>query len=206
VIRIVVPDLEGITRNYLVALEKARSGLEGWDHNYAWMLLEMYDQVARNQSGGEMARYLHNASVPNEQFVVDRCGTEVRNIIAAGRKNRGNEQVVNQSGPAPVLSSFRRAFSLLRQPHLWRGELLRRFLGDEMETLQTGRFRLGGENHQWMYDSYSLGKLLLACGFKDIVIRRASESYIPEWVSYNLDTEPDGSVYKPDSLFIEAIK
>ncbi len=204
VIRIVVPDLEGITRNYLAALEKARVGVEGWDHNYDWMLLEMYDQVVRNQSGGEMARYLRNPSISNEQFVVDRCGTEVRNIIAAGRKNRGNEQTAIRRAPAP--SKLRGILNLLRQRDHWRGELLRRLLGNEIEALQIGRFRLGGENHQWMYDSYSLGKLLLVSGFRNVAVRSATESYIPEWFSYNLDTEADGSVYKPDSLFIEARK
>lgn len=57
-----------------------------------------------------------------------------------------------------------------------------------------------------MYDSYSLAKLLKACGFQQIMQRTATQSYIPNWSDFNLDTEPDGSVYKPDSLFMEAIK
>lgn len=206
VIRVVVPDLEAIARNYLVALEQAKTGIEGWDHNYEWMLLEMYDQVVRNQPGGEMARYFYKETIPNEQFVIDRCGAEVRNIISEGRKNKIGDQTITQSESAALPSKFRSFFSLLRQPHLWKGYLLRRLLGDELEALQIGRFRLSGENHQWMYDSYSLGRLLLASGFKDVAICKASESYIPNWVSYNLDTEADGSVYKPDSFFIEALK
>jgi predicted SAM-dependent methyltransferase len=206
VIRVVVPDLEMIARNYLVALEKARAGIEDWDHNYDWMMLEMYDQVVRNQSGGEMVRYLRDPSIPNEQFVVGRCGTGAGNIIAAGRKSRGNVQAAAPSGPVPVPARLRKVLSLLRQPSQWRGELLRRLLGDEIEALQIGHFRLCGENHLWMYDSYSLGKLLRACGFRDVAVRSATESYIPEWASCNLDTEADGTVYKPDSLFMEAIK
>lgn len=204
VIRVVVPDLEGIARNYLSALEKARGGIGGWDQNYNWMLLEMYDQVVRNQSGGEMARYLRNASITNEQFVVGRCGSEVRNIIAEGRKSRNNELTVIRPAPSP--SRLRAVLNLLCQPNQWRGELLRLLLGDELEALKIGRFRLGGENHLWMYDSYSLGKLLCVSGFKDVAVRSATESYIPEWPNHNLDTDADGSVYKPDSLFIEAIK
>jgi hypothetical protein len=49
-------------------------------------------------------------------------------------------------------------------------------------------------------------RLLEDCGFQQIVRRTATESYIPDWPEFNLDTEPDGSVYKPDSLFMEAIK
>jgi hypothetical protein len=88
----------------------------------------------------------------------------------------------------------------------WKEELVQQLLGSEYEMLRIGRFRHGGEIHQWMYDSYSLGRLLLACGFKSVAVRSATESYIPDWSSHNLDTEPDGSVYKPDSLFVEALK
>lgn len=68
-----------------------------------------------------------------------------------------------------------------------------------------GQFRLGGEIHQWMYDQYSLGRLLTACGFQDVRSRMADESAIEDFVKYHLDTEPDGSLYKPDSFFIEAV-
>lgn len=201
VIRIAVPDLETIARNYLLALEKAKAGIEGWACNYDWMLLEMYDQVVRNQSGGEMARYLFGRTIHNEQFVVSRCGAEVRKIIAAGRKYTTNAK------PASFTTlKAGNNFSVLCNPKTWRENLLRLFLGSDFEALQIGRFRLSGENHQWMYDAYSLGRLLQACGFKNVVLRSASESYIPEWTSYNLDTESDGAVCKPDSLFIEAIK
>jgi len=202
VIRVAVPDLEAIIRNYLLALEKVRAGIEGWDHNYDWMLLEMYDQVVRNQSGGEMARYLFNETIPNKQFVIDRCGVEVSNLIAAGRVIKSNTQTVKLSST----SYAREIFGMLRNPKGWREKLLRLLLGNEFEALQIGRFRLGGENHQWMYDSYSLGKLMADCGFIKAITRDAKESYLSTWTSYNLDTEPDGSVYKPDSLFMEAIK
>lgn len=215
VIRVVVPDLEAIARNYLLALEKTKAGLEGWDHNYDWMMLEMYDQIVRNRTGGEMARYLTDESISNAQFVVSRCGTEVRNIIAAGRKNMGVSQAVAMPadpkakkvfGVMPVSPYIWMIYRMLRKSDGWKEELLQKLLGSEYDALQIGRFRLGGEIHQWMYDSYSLGRLLLACGFKSVAVRSASESNIPLWASHNLDTEPDGSVYKPDSLFIEALK
>jgi hypothetical protein len=57
-----------------------------------------------------------------------------------------------------------------------------------------------------MYDRYSLGRLLRECGFVEIVQRLASESYIEKWSNFNLDTQPDGTIYKPDSLFMEALK
>ena len=57
-----------------------------------------------------------------------------------------------------------------------------------------------------MYDRYSLSHLLQSCGLGQIVQRAANESYLPDWTVWNLDTESDGTVYKPDSLFMEAIK
>jgi SAM-dependent methyltransferase len=68
-----------------------------------------------------------------------------------------------------------------------------------------GKFRLGGEVHQWMYDRYSLGKLLTDFGFVDVRICLADESAIQDFAKYHLDTEPDGTLYKPDSFFIEAV-
>ena len=38
------------------------------------------------------------------------------------------------------------------------------------------------------------------------VRREASESLIPGWTKFNLDTEADGTVYKPDSMYMEAVK
>jgi SAM-dependent methyltransferase len=70
---------------------------------------------------------------------------------------------------------------------------------------EIGHFRLGGEVHQWMYDRYALGKLLADCGFRDVHPCQAHESAIEGFVDFNLDTEPDGSIYKPDSFFVEAI-
>lgn len=74
-----------------------------------------------------------------------------------------------------------------------------------LEAQTVGAFRLSGEVHQWMYDGYSLGKLLADCGFDEIESCRADESRIENFARFHLDTEPDGSVYKPDSFFVEAI-
>lgn len=34
----------------------------------------------------------------------------------------------------------------------------------------------------------------------------SSESRVANWSGFNLDTEPDGRVYKPDSLYMKAFK
>jgi hypothetical protein len=74
------------------------------------------------------------------------------------------------------------------------------------KALGIGMFRLTGEVHQWMYDRYSLKDLLLTAGFRDPIQQTASTSRIQNWSSFNLDTLPDGTAYKPDFLFMEATK
>jgi predicted SAM-dependent methyltransferase len=74
------------------------------------------------------------------------------------------------------------------------------------DPMMVGRFRLGGEVHQWMYDRYSLGQLMTDNGFVQVRSCGAAESCIEGFVGYYLDTERDGTTYKPDSFFMEAQK
>lgn len=202
ILRVVVPDLEQIARTYLTALEQASSSSQLWSANYEWILLEMYDQAVRNSSGGEMAAYLDREDLPNQEFILKRCGVEAKNLIEASK--RQEHQL------SPLEGKFKRLlkqiYRFVRYQNYRRDILLKLLLGQEYTTLQLGRFRQSGEVHQWMYDRYSLSMLLEECGFANIVQRRANESYIPDWTSFNLDTEIDGTVYKPDSLYMEAIK
>jgi hypothetical protein len=93
----------------------------------------------------------------------------------------------------------------------WRDRLrtaiVRRLLSQrDYQALQLGRFRLSGEIHQWMYDRYSLCRLLEASGFQAPQQRTESDSVIDNWAKFNLDTDNNGTAYKPDSLYVEATK
>ena len=197
IVRIAVPDLEQIIRSYILVLEQALSSPHEDTSNYTWILLELFDQSIRNQSGGDMATYLHQVNIPNEAFILKRLGAEAKNLIAAGQRKR--------KSPDPWFKcTLRPAYDIVRNP---RDTFLRLLLGSaDYQALKIGRFRQSGEIHQWMYDRYSLRRLLEISGFMDIIQRSAGDSYIPNWTKFNLDTEPDGSVYKPDSLFMEAVK
>lgn len=205
ILRVVVPDLEQIARSYLIAIEQAMSGSQEWTANYEWILLEMYDQTVRNHPGGEMAAYLLREYIPNHEFVLKRLGIEAKNLIEAGHQLRQQPQSVSiPEGKHKRL--LKQIYRFLRYPTYRQESLLKILLGKEYSALQIGRFRQSGEIHQWMYDRYSLGLLLEKCGLENVVERTATDSYIPNWTSWNLDTEIDGSIYKPDSLFMEAIK
>ena len=165
-IRLVAPDLEGITRAYLRALEAARSGEVDGTARYDWMVLELLDQLVRHQSGGEMMRYWSQSSVPAEDFVAQRVGGEYWRA---------------------------REFCMSLPPRQ-----------AKTDAASVGKFRLAGEPHLWMYDSYSLGRLLSECGFVSVQVCAANQSAIAGFNKFGLDVEPDGAIYKPDSFFIEA--
>ena len=73
-----------------------------------------------------------------------------------------------------------------------------------LETVFVGNTRRSGEMHRWMYDRHSLGRLLADAGFVGMETLDESTSRIEGWTGFRLDTEPDGSPYKPGSLYVEA--
>lgn len=190
VLRIAVPDLEQIARIYLEAIEKADRS-EEWAANHEWMSLELLDQMVRNRRGGDMVAYFERENIPNQDFVIERFGSEATKIWQAKQNYRLKPKYLSKRIKESIASVEK---------------LLPKSLQKLYRAIQIGYYRQSGEVHQWMYDRYSLSVLVKNCGFTNVVRRTASESYIPNWDSFNLDTEPDGKIYKPDSLFIEAIK
>jgi predicted SAM-dependent methyltransferase len=189
ILRVVVPDLEQIARLYLTSLEKASSSLE-WSANYDWITLELLDQMVRNSRGGDMGVYLAQEKIPNQEFVIERFGLEVSKIRKSPSDNRRTESVSRQ---------IRKFGDKIH-------ELLPKSLEKFFTALSIGYYRQSGEVHQWMYDRYSLSTLLRNCGMEKVVQRSATDSYLEHWTSFNLDTESDGRIYKPDSLYMEAVK
>ena len=63
-----------------------------------------------------------------------------------------------------------------------------------------------GELHRWMYDKYSLTKLLSEAGFINIKQHFYNTSDIYDWEQQNLDAQSDGGEYKENSLYIEGRK
>jgi predicted SAM-dependent methyltransferase len=193
ILRIAYPDLETLIHHYIRLLNEIRSGNVIYSDDYDWIMLELLDQSVRNYSGGNMLKYFIRESIPNEEFVVSRCGDEAKKLIDYGKKLFAERQK----------SGLNNAKQKLHNIIDW---CLSKLFGKHYLAYKIGRFRLEGEIHQWLYDSYSIARLLKYAGFKEIKTRDAFTSYIVNWSSYYLDSEPDGSVYKPDSSYIEAIK
>jgi predicted SAM-dependent methyltransferase len=198
IIRVGVPDLEKICRLYLDRLEAAIAGDKQASNDYDWLVLEMLDQMSRETSGGEMINYLRQNPLPNEDFVYERIGNEGRHIVESLRREMATAKSLPQS------SIYRRFRMVARQ---MRNRLLNMLAGpDAVKALTVGRFRLSGEAHQWMYDRYSLARELVAVGFGEPIVCEAIESAIADWPRFHLDIAPDGTINKPDLLFMEATK
>jgi predicted SAM-dependent methyltransferase len=195
-LRVAVPDLERIARDYLEALAATRAQLPGAPARYAWMRLELFDQMTRETSGGRMHRHLLSAEA-DHAFITQRMGVAGAQMLTSARR-----QHAGSPAPAPWRAWFWRATHV----RTWRGLFTRWLLGPRAALLDLGRFRRGGEIHLQMYDSHSLGAALTEAGFIQPRACSAHESSIPGWLDFHLDTEPDGSIYKADSLYMEARK
>lgn len=188
VIRVVVPDLERIAELYIEGLRQSLSGNIEGHSRYDWAMLEMYDQTVRESSGGEMVSFIQKAPTSLKSFLRERLGGELDGILRMPPSSDATSE------PAALGDRIRR-------------KLLRLLIGsDGVSAYYCGKFRRSGEIHRWMYDRYSLAQALEEAGFRRPHKVRAGESVIPGWSGFYLDTEPDGTVYKPDSLFMEATR
>lgn len=196
ILRIAYPDLETLIHHYIRLLNEIRNGNTKYSDDYDWIMLELLDQSVRNYPDGNMLKYFIRENIPNEEFIITRCGTVAKRLIDYGKKIYVENKKSDVNKPK---SKKQFMYNILDR-------CLSKLFGEHYLAYKIGRFRLEGEIHQWLYDSYSIGKLLDFAGFKKIITRDAFTSYIDNWSNYYLDSEPDGSIYKPDSSYIEAIK
>jgi SAM-dependent methyltransferase len=75
-----------------------------------------------------------------------------------------------------------------------------------LENIVLGDTAKTGSLHRWMYDRFSLAAAFEASGFRNPKVLDEKKSAITGWNDFLLDTEPDGSPYKHNSLYMEATK
>ncbi len=202
IIRIAIPDLEKIIENYTTLLNKLKANPSDLylQACYDWIMLEMYDQTVRNSSGGSMLEFLSQEQIINEKFVIERCGYEVGSIINYLNESRKTATFKKSVKYRPTLKN-----RIVNLPATLKKKLILFLLGEDINALNIGKFRLGGEIHLWMYDSFSLSRLLNNIGFINVQKCDQYTSKIVNWSDYKLE-HFNGHLRKPDSLFIEAIK
>lgn len=192
IMRVVVPDLENIVNEYRNRLrDVCYNPSRLAEANYDWIMLEMYDQTVRNCRGGQMAEYLKQPELINEQYVIDRIGymgRSIRNDYLSTTKKTARSRDVTQIAKGVLKRVLRAVDHVLSS-----------------RAKRIGRFRLGGEVHMWMYDRYSLSRLLGEAGFEHMETKTPFASDVPQWETYELDVK-DGAVFDPAALFMEAKK
>jgi len=185
VIRIAVPDLEIICKEYINNLENVlRENTEVNRQNYEWVFCELIDQMVREKSGGKMLEKLTSKDF-NKDYVKKRNGDEFLDIMECEKKERTLlDKIKNKT-----------VFELIFYPinFIFRSKIQKSIFN--------------AEKHRWMYDRYSLTKLLKENGFSNVIVRKYNESNIPDWNFYNLDRSNKGEYpRKQDSLYMEGIK
>jgi predicted SAM-dependent methyltransferase len=203
IIRVVVPDLEGIVQEYLRQLNAVASGDTNAEANYDWMILEMLDQITRTKTSGQMGDFLLDSRLSNVDFIVSRLGEEIRYWLPQNRKNSAIESI---SLWQKVRSKSFKWIVQTARLHL-AGLAVAVIGGVEAATyFRESIFRNSGEIHRWMYDRFSLARLLCNTGFSDVQICDHVTSRIDSFASYLLDSTPEGKPRKPDSLYMEGQK
>lgn len=202
-IRVVVPDLEGICRFYLFALDKIKAGDIEFRRQYDWILLELYDQTVRTESGGEMYKHLIQLDPHDREFVISRIGSVGKECVVMPLDIPVSSTNTDKTLPAWNRFTRKIKHNRLRFRDFVKSKVLTKH---EHNALSLGLFRLSGEIHQWMYDEYSLRTLLSDSGFENIRRYAANSSRIENWNEYFLDVDPNGFEHAPSALFMEGTK
>lgn len=155
-------------------------------------MIEMLDQMVRMRSGGEMGECFHSVATNQDKvkadFIKQRVGEELLHKIPTETSLKHKitlDKIANK-----ILNLYLKALYFL----------IPRSIRDEV-FIRTSI----GERHKWAYDSFSLHRLLSLAGFTDIQIMRYDHSKIPNFNTYLLDMNADGSAYKGiSSLYMEA--
>lgn len=192
VIRILVPDLEQIAVYYQDKLASAKES----EADYDWIMLELYDQCVREKSGGLMEPYLRSSHTGLSPFIAARMGGSA---ALYGEQANGTPMRIKPTWRnfIRVMYRLRLEFALL---------IVHAIIGKKgRDAFMEGLFRNSGEVHRWMYDNFSLGRLMANSGFVELNVVSPFESSIPDFVRYKLDVS-DGVVRKPDSLVMEGVK
>lgn len=193
-IRLVLPDLEELCREYL------RQREAGVHEKADFVVLEMLDQCVRSEPGGELGAFYEKLS-----------RSDMSDMAAYVAARSGNDlSGVPNVAPVPT---WRRALRVLRQPRgIW-GRLERLYCWALTRLLpsafleQNVSFSGVGERHSWIYDFHSLSNFLAHAGFVSIEKKSCDHSEIEGFPLNPLDVTDAGLPRKGlESMYIEARK
>lgn len=192
VLRVVTPDFGNQAAEYLKMLKEAMQlpNDKQVQLKYDWIRLEMLDQLTRQDSGGDMVPFLSQSGVQVKGYLQERLG-------------RSGDWMIPSSKPVVIGGVMGLVKFYLRGLQRMLKKVINLILP---EAYLVGKFRLSGEAHLCMYDEYLLSKVLTRSGFANIVRVSAEQSQIQNWKETSLDSDENGNLDCPASLFMEAVK
>jgi len=230
VIRVVVPDLEMLSRLYLEKLEAAVDGGMHTEEEYDWVVLNLIDQMVRKGNSQRILDFIAHRDIDGSEFIMTFCSQQLLDYRAEQQSLRKQStEEANEADPGVKVALSERIkgkslrdiwdYALYRlealiQPARHSNHLMYKLkmfvlaavMGKEApKQYEMIKFLQTGEVHLWMYDRYSLSRLLAQIGFDNPVRKTAFDSQIPDFHRYNLDVV-GSKERKPDSLYVEATR
>ena len=189
-IRVVVPDLEDICKEYLRVLDLVSQNKKH-EEEYQWIVVELLDQLVRVNGGGKMGEIFSQIALTKNKKLADYV------------LNRTGDDLLKENQPRKRKITFDKVKNKLL--YLYLG-VVRLLIPKNLRDLIFVNTSIG-EKHQWMYDKFSLVKKLSDFRFTSIELKSFNESNIDNFNSYLLDIKEDGTPYKgASSLYVEAKK
>jgi predicted SAM-dependent methyltransferase len=199
--RISTPDLEDIVRNYVRCFQACLNDRsETNQRNYHWAMLEVFDQLCRHKSGGEMCEAVKTGYF-DEAYLKERYGevyhefdghkaAQMTRDIRQQQEGERRKRNGGVSFPAKIKRKIENKiyYQRLNQAHKKTGH-------DPRKTLETNR---------WMYDRFSLRLLMEKGGLTDYRVHNYKTSDIEGWERYQFDRSNNGERAIEPSLYAEA--
>lgn len=204
IIRVVLPDLQFLCREYLAELEACVAAERPPSFRYQHTVAELLDQLVRTHHECRLMDLWKETPPVDRDWVATRVGYVAEQVLPRLTTQMSSAPLAlgkNRSSPMRLAAkAFARLQEMAAAGAVWAigGSRLH-------DAYQSGLYRSRGEIHQWMYDELALQQLLADCGFIDIVRRRLGDSDIPGWSGFDLEIR-DGRELKPHSLVMEARK
>lgn len=179
ILRLVVPDLENICKEYLKVLEMVKANPE-YDEIYEWIVIELLDQLVRTKPGGRMKEFF--------SYVISSQNIRLAEYIQL----RIGEKLLQERKHVHRRITYDKMKSKLLYFYL---KIIRLLIPKDIRDLVFVNTSIG-EKHLWMYDEYSLSKKLAELGYRNISVKTYNESDIPNFNNYFLDINEDGTPYQ----------
>lgn len=195
-IRLVLPDLENMAREYLAMRDKG-------EHVKAdFVVYEMVDQCVRQIPGGELGKLYNKLrsslnsdanAIPIIDYIRLRTGEDFSEVACGPGNNKSGNLRRLTSAVRNRISRYWINLCLLSLPSSFR-------------TQNVSHASIG-ERHQWLWDFHQVKCELESLGFSGVKRFSANTSTLSDFPFFPLDVDKQGRPRKgTESMYVEALK